>query len=130
MENIIETLQDRINFMTFLKGLNESGLYDILEQKGPFTVLAPANEAFENLAEKDRQDLIKDRETLKDILSRHIVIGNFSIKDLKLMDEVVTLANTNLAIEQHGEGIIIGSGKVVEEDIKCTNGYIHIVDTV
>lgn len=129
MENILETLQDRLDATAFIKGLKESNLLEMLDERGPFTVLAPINQAFENLSE-NKEELFLDQELLKDIMSQHIVIGNYTAQSLKEMDEVVTLGNFNLAIELHNEGLIVGSSKIIEADIKCSNGYIHIVDTV
>ena len=130
METVIETLQDDGRFNRFLKAVFTTNFWEILEGKGPFTVLAPLDASFDNLPDDVWEQLLKDKSRLTDIVSQHIAIGNLSVADLEEMDEFKNMNNMGLAIEKHNEGLIIGSAKIVEGDIFCANGIIHAIDFV
>lgn len=130
MENIVDTLQDKFIFNTFLRAINETNFSKILGGKGPFTVLAPTDEAFENLPPESLDQLFHDKSELLDVISQHIVIGKLNSAEIEKMDELPTMANQTLAVEKHNEGLIIGGAKIVEPDVICINGIIHSVDVV
>ena len=59
-------------FSTFLGALEALGLVDVLddEEEGALTVFAPTNEAFENLAQEDLDELFGDKGLLEETLLR------------------------------------------------------------
>lgn len=130
MENIFETLQDKLNFNQFLRAINETNYWEIFNGKGPFTVFAPNDDAFKNLPDDHYDKLFWSGDTLADVISQHVVIGRLKRHDISHMDELINLNNLPLAIEKLSEGLIVGSAKIVEADIECTNGIIHEVDLV
>lgn len=130
MQNIIETLQVGQKYNNFLKMIFDSEFDRILEQQGPFTVFAPVDAAFQNLPDKDWAQIKNNKEELRKIISEHMLRGKFSLKNLGDMDEVITMQNSNLAVERHEGGLIIGSAKIVESSIECSNGVIHGIDLV
>jgi len=129
MESIFETLQERGDCSRFLRMINERDMGDLLSGPGPYTVFAPTDLAFDNLPDSFHK-MEPDGVELTDIVSNHIVTGIYKSDDLSQVDEVVTMANNNLIVEKHNEGLIIGGAKVVEPDIECTNGILHIIDLV
>lgn len=129
MESIFETLQERGDCNRFLRMINEAEMAEILDGPGPYTVFAPTDSAFNSLPDSFHK-LEPDQTKLTDIVANHIVTGNYKSDDLDQVDEIVTMANQNLSAEKHNEGLIIGSARIVEADIECTNGILHIVDVV
>ena len=62
--------------LSTLSGLIASaGLGDTLNGAGPFTVFAPSNDAFKAVPAKTLEDLTKNPEKLKAVLSYHVVAG-------------------------------------------------------
>ena len=63
-----------LKLTTLVQNLNQSSLATTLRDKrGPFTLFAPSNKAFENLPESTKQLLRNNPDKLKEILSYHII---------------------------------------------------------
>ena len=75
--DIVDTATAAGQFKTLLTALNAVGLVDALKSKGPLTVFAPNDEAFAKLPKGVLEELLKpeNRETLKTVLSYHVVQG-------------------------------------------------------
>ncbi|MFA7253163.1 MAG: fasciclin domain-containing protein [Patescibacteria group bacterium] len=130
MENVLEILQNSLRHNHFLKAIYSSNFQTILDGIGPFTVLAPVDEAFLNLPDDVFNKLLENQDQLNMMVGQHVFTGRYDEKDLRDTDEIITMDNKNLAIELHGEGLIVGGAKIIESDIECSNGIIHRVDLV
>jgi uncharacterized surface protein with fasciclin (FAS1) repeats len=132
MHDIIDTAVAAGNFNTLAAGLTAAGLVDTLKSTGPFTVFAPTDEAFAKLPAGTVDSLLKDVPTLKAILAYHVVSGKVMAADVMKMDgqSATTVNGADLKIGTQGGVKLNGSVNVVKTDIECTNGVIHVVDSV
>lgn len=130
MNNIIETARERGSFKTFLNALETAGLEDLLINKGPFTLYAPDDDAFSTFSEKELDDLLADKEELKQILLYHITGGKAMLKDAVQLKSMRALQGGEIVVEKSGEDVNVDNAKVVHSDIECTNGVIHSIDRV
>ncbi len=119
-------------------------LADLLSnEKGPFTVFAPSNQAIESLsAERIKFYSIPDnRPKLQEMLKSHIVEGNINKESLLQAinkggkAKLKTLEGITLTASKSGEDIVISDGKggkatVLKADISGSNGVLHVVDGV
>ncbi len=122
-----------------------AGLTEVLaQQKGPYTVLAPSNAAFDSLdVEKTNFYLNpKNKEKLVNLLKSHIVEGNIDsavmLQDIKkhsgrLM--MKTLSGGSLTASTKQMDIVITDEKgnkalIVKSDINGSNGVIHVLNAV
>ena len=71
--NIPETAAAAGNFNTLLTAVKAAGLAETLSGEGPFTVLAPTDDAFAKLPKGTVEALLKDTDKLKAILLYHVV---------------------------------------------------------
>ncbi|HEX7004662.1 MAG TPA: fasciclin domain-containing protein [Trueperaceae bacterium] len=120
-QSILEALRSNPDFSTFADALEQAGLDMTLEQEGPFTVLAPTNQAFEQ-AQIDLASL--DQEALTTLVRNHIVSGMVSADQLTTLSGVVTLLGNELAVTpstgqpvagaQQPEGEVAGGGAAEE----------------
>lgn len=121
-------------FKTLKEALEKAGLVDSLKGKGPFTVFAPTDAAFEKLPKDVLESLLKpeNKEELIKLLNNHVVPGNLKGEDLaKLNGKEIELASTNKAkIEVKNNEIYINGAKVIVSDIIAKNGVIHVIDAV
>lgn len=63
-----------LNLSTLVVYLDFTGISDTLrEEKGPFTLFAPTNKAFEALPESTKQELQDDPAKLKQLLAYHLL---------------------------------------------------------
>jgi hypothetical protein len=100
-KDIVDTAIAAGNFTTFISAVKTAGLTDTLTGKGPFTVFAPADEAFEKLPAGALDALIRDTAKLKAVLSYHVVKGHILLKDVK-SGEVTTLQRSFGAVIRRG----------------------------
>jgi uncharacterized surface protein with fasciclin (FAS1) repeats len=115
-----------------------------LKAKGPFTVFAPTNAAFEMLPAGTVDTLLKpeNKAMLGSVLTYHVVAGKWSAKDvLKLIEKgngkamIKTVNGGMLTATTDGKTVMITDEKgmtanVTAADLKGSNGVIHVVDKV
>jgi len=132
MHDIIDTAVAAGSFKTLASAVTAAGLIDTLKGTGPFTVFAPSDEAFAKLPAGTVDDLLKDIPKLKAILTYHVVAGKVMATDVLKMDgqSATTVNGETLQISTTGGVKLNGNVHVTKTDIECTNGVIHIVDTV
>lgn len=129
MKNIIETAVENPQFSTLVTAIKKAGLVDTLSGAGPFTVFAPTNKAFDKIPPRTLSAILEDIDKLKSILTYHVVSGKVMSKDVSNLKEVMTIQGSNVKIDTTN-GIMINDSKVITPDIECSNGVIHVVDTV
>jgi transforming growth factor-beta-induced protein len=128
---VIEIANQSGNFRVFLQALEATGLKETLQDSGPFTLLAPVDDAFLKMPQSKRESLFKpeNRELLQSVLRDHILHGNVTGKDLKRRDEIRTAGGRELRIESRA-GLWINEAQVLTTDIEASNGVLHAIDTV
>ncbi len=129
--DIVDTAVKAGSFKTLAAALNAAGLVDTLKSKGPFTVFAPTDEAFEKLPPGTVETLLKpeNKNRLVAILTYHVVAGNVKAADVVKLKSAKTLQGQTVAIDAT-DGVKINNAKVVKADLDCGNGVIHVIDTV
>ena len=132
MQDIIDTAAAAGNFKTLAAALTAAGLVDTLKGTGPFTVFAPTDEAFAKLPAGTVDALLKDVPKLKSILTYHVVSGKVMAADVMNMDgkTAKTVNGADLKIGTQGGVKLNGNVNVTKTDIDCSNGVIHVVDSV
>jgi len=86
MKTIIDTATDAGRFTTLLNALKAAALTETLRGAGPYTVFAPTDEAFKQLAPGVLNALLKDTKKLKAILTYHVVPGTVAAYNMKAGD--------------------------------------------
>ena len=79
-KNIVENALNSKDHTTLVAAVKAAGLVDTLASKGPFTVFAPTNAAFDKLPEGTVPNLLKpeNKAQLKNVLTYHVVAGKYS----------------------------------------------------
>jgi uncharacterized surface protein with fasciclin (FAS1) repeats len=129
-KSILQTALEAETFKTLLAAVKAAGLEETLNSHGPFTVFAPNDEAFGNLPVGALDALLKDKVKLTAVLTYHVVAGRLTAKDLNEESAAKTEQGTNIAINEKGDMILVNGAKILQTDIECTNGVIHVIDTV
>jgi uncharacterized surface protein with fasciclin (FAS1) repeats len=132
MKNIMETLETDGRFTTLVAALKATELNDTLSSpESTFTVFAPSDDAFKKLSSGGIDTLLKDPQgDILQILLYHIVRGKIMSADLAKLNSTETLQGASLSIGTSGGMITVDDANVIVTDIECSNGVIHIVDTV
>ena len=129
MKNLVETAIEAGNFKTLVKAVQETDLVDTLGSEGPFTVFAPTDEAFAKLPEGTIESLLNDKEKLTNILTYHVVSGKVMSDDVIKIKNAKTVNGKEVSIDSEN-GVKIDDATVIKPDIECSNGVIHVIDTV
>lgn len=129
-KDIVTTAVEAGNFKTLATALTEAGLIETLKGKGPFTVFAPTDEAFDKLPKGTVESLLKDKEALKNILMYHVVAGKVNSADVVKLNSAETVQGSSVNIKVVDGKVMINDAQVISADVYASNGVIHVIDTV
>jgi transforming growth factor-beta-induced protein len=127
--SIFDSLDKDSRFATLVAGLKIAKLVDTLNGKGPFTILAPTDDAFDKIPREALNNLLADKEALSKVLLKHVVAGTKLSKDLSF-GELESVAGEKLSVRTKGGKVVIDDSVVIDADIISTNGVIHVIDRV
>lgn len=143
-KDIIDNAVNSKDHTTLVAAVKAAGLVETLKMKGPYTVFAPTNAAFEKLpaGTVDTLQMAENKATLTKILTYHVVAGNMDSK--KIMKAIKkgngkamfkTVAGGMLTASMDGSTLVLtdekgGMSRVTIANVKQSNGVIHVVDTV
>jgi len=132
MHDIVDTAAAAGTFKTLVAAVTAAGLVDTLKGAGPFTVFAPSDAAFAKLPAGTVENLIKpeNKAKLAGILKFHVMSGKVMASDVtgKTLSPA-SVQGENLKVDGM-HGVTVNGAKVTTPDISCTNGVIHVIDTV
>ena len=129
-KDIVDTAVGAGSFNTLVTAVKAAGLVETLKGAGPFTVFAPTDEAFAKVPKATLAALLADKEALKKVLLYHVVAGNVTAKDVVGIKEAKTVQGSSAKVTVKGGKVMIDNANVVKTDILCTNGVIHVIDSV
>ncbi|MEO5798347.1 MAG: fasciclin domain-containing protein [Gemmatimonadales bacterium] len=135
---IVETAVAAGQFKTLVAAVQAADLVATLSGKGPFTVFAPNDAAFEKLPAGTVAALLKDQVKLTSILTCHVVAGLVTAADLKARADrsgyvtLTTVQGGTLKIHLAGSKVHVGAkfANVLAADVPASNGVIHVIDAV
>jgi uncharacterized surface protein with fasciclin (FAS1) repeats len=108
----------------------EAGLLKLVDDPGPFTIFAPTDEAFKKLDPEFLEKLEAAPESLRKVLEHHALTVKLLIADAVTRNEVPTVSGLRVQIQKDGEKYLVDKANVLEKDIGCTNGVVHVIDAV
>lgn len=143
-KTVVDIAVGSADHTTLVAAVKAAGLVETLSGKGPFTIFAPSNAAFDALPAGTVATLLKpeNKGLLTTILTYHVVAGNFdSKKVLKAIKKgkgkamLKTVQGGMLTATLEGSSVILtdekgGKSKITAVDLKGSNGVIHVIDTV
>jgi uncharacterized surface protein with fasciclin (FAS1) repeats len=131
-KNIVETAVEAGKFKTLATALTAAGLIDAVNGPGPFTVFAPTDDAFAKVPKETLEMLLKpeNKEKLKAVLTYHVVPGKVMAKDVVGLKGAKSLNGQRIDVKVDGDKVSVDGANVVATDIACTNGVIHVIDSV
>ena len=131
-KDIVDTAVGAGSFKTLAAAFDAAGLIETLKGKGPFTVFAPTDEAFAKLPEGTVETLLKpeNKGQLVSILTYHVVPGAVRAADVVKLAGAKTVNGQRVDIAVGDKKVKVDSAEVIKTDIECTNGVIHVIDSV
>lgn len=131
-QDIVDTAIAAGSFNTLVAAVKAANLVDTLKGAGPFTVFAPTDEAFAKLPPGTVEELLKpeNKAKLQAILTYHVVAGKVTAKNVVKLHSAKTVNGQELTVMVENGAVTVDNAKVVKTDILCTNGVIHVIDSV
>ncbi|MFN0054775.1 MAG: fasciclin domain-containing protein [Planctomycetales bacterium] len=131
VSDIVDTAVGAGSFQTLVAAVKAAGLVEALKGAGPFTVFAPTDEAFAKIPKATLTSLLlpANKEKLQAILKLHVVPGKVLAADVVHLKSAQTLQGQELMIDARN-GVKVNDAHVVQTDIDCENGVIHVIDAV
>lgn len=105
--DVVEVVKESEDHTIFASLLEDTEMDELLRQEGPYTVLAPTDQAFEELGE-EFEELQQDSERLQNVVIGHLYNGEIGSADVENAKAV----------------------EITEGDIEASNGVIHVVEEV
>lgn len=143
-KDIVSNAVNSKDHTTLVAAVQAAGLVETLQGKGPFTVFAPTNAAFDKLPQGTVATLLKpeNKATLQGVLTYHVLAGKFSAKEILAAikkgngkAEFTTVNGDKLYAMLDGSKVKLKDqsgtvSTVTIADVNQSNGVIHVVDTV
>lgn len=143
-KTIVANASQAENLTTLVAAVKAAGLAETLSGKGPFTVFAPTNAAFEKLPEGTVEELLKpkNKQKLQSILTYHVVPAKAtSMAAMKMVEDdggmhpAPTVQGGELKLSTKDGKLMIEDSQgnmatVIQADVMQSNGVVHVIDTV
>jgi uncharacterized surface protein with fasciclin (FAS1) repeats len=132
--NVVGHAAANSNFTSLVGALGAASgdLVSVLNGTGPFTVFAPLNSAFDEIASTTAT---LNADQLAKVLTYHVVSGNVVAGDLSNSMSVTTVNGETFTVNINGSTVTLtdangGVSSVVLTDVQGTNGVIHVLNKV
>src|SRR5258706_4185457 len=132
MSTILEITNTNKSLTSLMKAMKASGLEEVLNGKGPFTIFAPVNIAFSNLPQGSFDDLVKpiNKQKLSDIMTFHVIAGKNLVTDLSNGQKLKTVNGQELSVTVSNDEVRINGAKVLAQNMQGSHGVVHSIDAV
>jgi len=127
--SIFDTVFSKDSLSTLKQAIEAADIGIALKGEGPLTIFAPTNQAFEQIPKDTLDAVLQDKPRLQSILKFHVVPGKHMSDDIMKHESLDTLEGGSLKVCTE-EGCRINDASVIQADIQCTNGVVHLIDTV
>jgi uncharacterized surface protein with fasciclin (FAS1) repeats len=133
--SLLETAAARGTFRTLGGAIRTAGLVDLMSGKGPFTLFAPTDEAFARMPQLEREALLKDKASLAEVITYHLVRERVKAPSVGSPRTATTVngATITITVKNRGfkrRGFKVNEAKIVKTEILASNGVIHAIDSV
>lgn len=131
-KNIVGVAQGTKDLSTLVSAVTAADLAKTLQGKGPYTVFAPTNAAFQGLPKGTLDTLLKpaNKDQLTSVLTYHVVPGKVMAAQLKDGQELTTVNGDKLKVSINGKTVKVGGATVTKADVPASNGVVHVIDSV
>ena len=129
-ESLVEMSASTPRLQAFTAAISSAGLGGLLRNKGPFTIFAPTDKAFEKIPSDERAALLGDSARLAEVLRHHVVSGRVKAPRVRKPRTVTPEFGEPLKLTASDRGFHVDEARIVKTNIRASNGVIHAIDTV
>ena len=130
-QTIVQIASGNDDLSILVKAVKAADLAETLSGKGPFTVFAPTDSAFQALPKGKLDTLMKagNKKKLQAVLMNHVVSGGVMSGNLEDGQMVETMQGSKAEFTME-KAAMINDAKITKADIEASNGVIHIINKV
>jgi uncharacterized surface protein with fasciclin (FAS1) repeats len=132
-DNLVELIRKEGNFSMFLEALESTGMMETLTSQGPFTLLAPSDEAFQKLNPNALKIMFQYsyKEELAELLQYHVIPGEYTKEDIQQFgDSLETMLGEPILVSATDDLLLNEEAKVTSSNRLADNGIVHVIDTL
>ncbi len=138
LKDVLDTARGTGEHNTFIKAVLACGLDGTLNDRGPYTVMAPTDAAFKEMGEEWVDELLKpeNKGKLSNTIKFHVIPATVTAEELKKDNlSPATLNGYAFEVKVRDGKTLVGTSRrksaaIVKPNIQCTNGLIHSIDAV
>ncbi len=133
LRSIQTIVAEDARFATLRAAIDAAGLGPQLgaQNPGPWTLLAPSNDAFGAIPADALKALLEDRPALTAVLGAHVVPTAIRREEMLAQGSARTLlGDGSVPFALDAGSITVGGARIEVADIEAANGIIHIIDRV
>ncbi|MDA8762744.1 fasciclin domain-containing protein [Flavobacteriaceae bacterium] len=136
---LYDLVANSMNYSYLEAALRMTNLDEVLGGDDVYTLYAPDNNAFIGFLMRSGFNSLEEvpRETLKQILLNHVMIGQMEYRDFKsgyIQTAATSAVNGNamsIYINQVNMRVTLnGESRIVQGNVRASNGIIHVVDRI
>lgn len=136
---LYDLVANSMNYSYLEAALRMTNLDEVLVGDDVYTLYAPDNNAFIGFLMRSGFNSLEEvpRETLKQILLNHVMIGQMEYRDFKsgyFQTAATSAANGNamsIYINQVNMRVTLnGESRIIQGNVRASNGIIHVVDRI
>lgn len=131
--DIVDVASNASQFSTLVKAVKAADLVSTLQGAGPFTVLAPTNDAFAKVPADVLAKLLlpENKASLVKVLTYHVIAGKVDASEVVKLTTAKTVESSSVKIAVvDGKVKLNDTTTVIATDVQATNGIIHGIDSV
>ncbi|CAN8072710.1 unnamed protein product, partial [Agarophyton chilense] len=137
-DDIMTTVAALPPFSTLAALLRETGLDYDLRKAGPYTLLAPFDDAFAALLQPHTFATLapllrpENRGDLRAVLAHHVLCGRVSSVALMRAGRLSlpTLGGSHVTLMAYNKKLSAGPARIVKTDVPCANGVMHVIGSL
>lgn len=136
--SIVDVASQEESLSTLVAALQATGLDAALTGQGPYTVLAPTNDAFDAFLASINASSLEDIpvDALTNVLLNHVILGEVDSSSLTNgyanTQAISGASGTNMSLYINTDNGVSFNGvsNVLTADVTASNGVVHVVDGV
>lgn len=131
-KNVVQMAMGNRDLATLVAALKAADLDKTLEGKGPFTIFAPTDKAFDDMPKGKLDELLKpeNKGELKKILTLHIVAGRLTNAEIGKLHSLRTIQGQSISVRVQNGKLYVDDAEVSDKEITADNGIIHPINKV
>ncbi len=126
-QTIVDIINKGAHFTKLAAALKTTGLDKTLQGKGPFTLFAPTNAAFDKIPKATMTQVLASKELLTKILSYHVLTEKLTTTELLKRQTMKSLEGTNLSVTNVKNVLRVNKSRMVKTGVEATNGTIYVI---